>query len=72
MFDRADLKVTVPYDAEGDILWLENGGKCLSHCEIIPGCFVMVWPNEAHRTKQHAVGCTHVKKIVIKLEADGE
>ena len=68
MFPRDGLKVTVPYNREDDILWLENGEVPLVHCEIVPGNFVMVWPDEAHRTKQHAVGMNHVKKIVIKLE----
>ena len=67
LYAREELAVTVPYDAADDILWLENGGNCLGHCDLLPGYFVMVRPDEAHRTKQHAQGCMHVKKIVIKL-----
>ena len=64
---REGLKVSVPYDAEKDILFFEKP-EIYSMLTLKPGDFVAVPPEEAHRPRLAVNGkAGEVTKVVLKI-----
>ena len=58
-------KVTIPYDQEKDIVFLES--KESNYRIADPACFFIFFPNDAHRPCVGMAGNKNVRKIVIKV-----
>ena len=59
------LKVTEPYDADKDALFLE--GPADDELVLKAGELVMLWPEDAHRPCIAVDGPAPVKKVVVKV-----
>ncbi len=53
-----------PYDDKKDILRLSGDGECLT---LTPGCFMLLWPEDAHMPGVAAADPGPVKKVVVKI-----
>ncbi|MFA5223356.1 MAG: DUF386 domain-containing protein [Erysipelotrichia bacterium] len=71
IFDRNPLTVTIPYNAEKDVIFFEREkARIKNNIVIYPQDFVLLFPEEAHSPKQKVAGYKpQVKKFVIKLRA---
>lgn len=56
-----------PYDEAKDILWLSGTGTCLT---LLPGYFMVLWPDEAHMPGVAHGDAIDVRKVVVKILVD--
>lgn len=71
IYPRKHLIEEVSYNEKEDIIFFKKDTMMpIAHTVNLPGYFTLLLPEEAHRPKELAAGCTHVKKFVIKIAVD--
>ena len=67
--EKSDLEIQTPYIAEEDYAFLTpSDGKPLSRLELIPGNFVLFFPQDAHIGQREGKnGAMEIKKVVVKI-----
>lgn len=69
---RASLQGTVPYDAASDIVFFAESDEGADEILLLPGELVIVAPEEAHKPRCADGASLPVKKVVVKVPAQGQ
>ncbi len=56
-----------PYDADKDLLWLTGAGDTVA---LLPGDFILLWPEDGHMPGLQFDGPVPVLKVVYKIAVD--
>lgn len=69
--DKGDVgEVSIPYDAEGDIVFYEDPGREPKELFLSAGEYAVFWPEDCHKTRCNVLEHekTPVKKVIVKIK----
>lgn len=69
-FPQGTLTVRDPYDAARDAEFYQRPGPAPAQVTVVPGIFVVLWPQDAHLFGVAIGAPATVKKVVVKVRAE--
>ena len=68
---REGLEIETPYDAKKDVVFYQTTSSRPIKVDVLPGTFVMLYPQDAHMPTLMVNGqAEQVKKVVIKIKLE--